>query len=155
ADFQALGAGYVAAHESTFASIRYYGDRMAAYLAAGPGYSSAPLLAELAQWEWEMASVFDAADADPITTPTLAQIAPEEWAELRFDGGRGGKSLELKGKVRQLGKGATEETDQPEPALAAQPQSWLLWRQELQIFFRPLSAEETAMIAAARVGESF
>jgi len=31
----------------------------------------------------------------------------------------------------------------------------LIWRRELQIYFRPLTAEEATVIAASRAGQSF
>src|SRR6185437_196367 len=65
-DFANLGAAYVRAHDSPFFSIRYYGDALAEFLATDPGYCGAPVLAELARWEWMMTEVFDAADAEPI-----------------------------------------------------------------------------------------
>src|SRR3979411_1870320 len=97
ADFQTLGAKYVATHESPFFSVRYYGHELADFLAATPQYSKAPLLAELAQWEWAMAAAFDAADAEPIDSAAFAQVAPEDWAELRFEWSPAGQLVALEG----------------------------------------------------------
>ena len=44
-DFQSLATQYVNAHDSTFFSIRYYGDQMADFLAGDAEYSKAPILA--------------------------------------------------------------------------------------------------------------
>jgi hypothetical protein len=153
ADFQTLGANYVATHESRFFSIRYYGDELADFLAADPEYSRAPLLAELAQWEWAMAAAFDAADAEPVDSGALAQVAPEDWAELRFEWSPSVRVLALEWNVPQLWKAVTEDSERPEPNLT--PASWLIWRRELQIYFRPLGAAEAAVIAASRSGQSF
>ena len=59
--FEALAASYVEAHPSTFFNIRWYGDRMAEFLAADAEYSKVPILAEMARWAWAMGGVFDAA----------------------------------------------------------------------------------------------
>jgi len=61
--------------------------------------------------------------------------------------------LELEWNVPQLWKAVTEGSDQPEPAL--EPSSYLIWRRELQIFFRPLGKEEAAAVTAVRAGHSF
>lgn len=155
ADFQTLGTKYVASHESTFFSIRYYGHELADFLAADAQYSKAPLLAELARWEWAMAAAFDAADAKPIDSSAFAQVPPEDWAEMRFEWSPSVQVLALEWNVPELWKAVTEDTERPEPSLNLQPSSWLIWRRELQIYFRPVAAEEAAVIAAARAGQSF
>jgi hypothetical protein len=154
-DFQALGEKYVNANESTFPSIRYYGDRLADFLASDADYARAPVLAELARWEWAMAAVFDAADTDPIDVSVFAQVAPEDWSELRFEWSPAVQVLELQWNVPALWKAVTENTGRPDPSLEPEQGSWLLWRRDLQIFFRPVAAAEAAVIAAARAGEPF
>jgi hypothetical protein len=155
ADFQTLGAKYVATHESPFFSVRYYGHELADFLAADAEYSQAPLLAELAQWEWAMAAAFDAADAEPIDGAVFGQVAPEDWAELRFEWSPSVQLAALEWNVPELWKAVTEDTERPEPSLNAQPAGWLIWRRELQIFFRPVAPAEAAVISASRAGQSF
>jgi hypothetical protein len=155
ADFHTLAAKYIATHESSFFSIRYYGHELADFLAADAEYSQAPLLAELAKWEWAMAAAFDAADAEPIDSGVFAQVAPEDWAELRFEWSPSVQVIALEWNVPELWKAVTGETERPEPSLNLQQASWLIWRRELQIYFRPVAVEEAAVIAAARAGQSF
>ena len=155
ADFQTMAAKYVATHESTFFSVRDYGHQLADLLAADAEYSKAPLLAELAKWEWAMADAFDAADAEPIDSGAFAQVAPEDWAELRFEWSPSVQLVALEWNVPELWKAVTEDTERPEPSLSLEPASWLIWRRELQIYFRPVAAEEAAVIAASRAGQSF
>jgi hypothetical protein len=154
ADFYTLASKYVATHESTFFSIRYYGDRMAEFLAADAEYSKAPLVAELAKWEWAMAAAFDAADTEPIDTDALSRIAPEDWAELRFEWSPSVQVLDLEWNVPAIWKAVTEESsERPEPSL--EPTRWLIWRRDLQIYFRPLAPEEAAAIAASMGSQTF
>jgi hypothetical protein len=153
-EFEVLASKYVAGHESTFFNIRWYGDRMADFLAADEEYSKAPILAEMARWEWAMAAVFDAADATPIDISAFAGIAPEDWAALQFDWSPALQVLELEWNIPQLWKAVTEGSeDRPDPALEAA--TYLIWRRGLQIFFRPLGKEEASVVAAARRGHSF
>lgn len=154
-DFQALGARYVSAHESTFSSVRYYGAELADLLASDAEYSPAPLLAEMARWEWAMAAVFDAADVEPLDVGAFSQVAPEDWAQLRFQWSPAVQLIELQWNVPQLWKAVTEQIDRPEPACNEGPSSWLIWRRELQIYFRPLAPEEAVVMAASRTGQSF
>jgi hypothetical protein len=149
ADFQTLAARYVDAHESTFFNIRWYGDRMGELLAADSEY-----LAEMARWEWAMAHAFDAADAEPLGLSAFAEIAPEDWAGLRLEWSPSVQVLRLDWNIPQLWKAVTEGSEErPEPAY--EPGSYLIWRRELQIYFRPLGEAEAAVVAAAREGHSF
>jgi len=154
ADFHTLASKYVTAHESTFFSIRYYGDQLAEFLASDADYAKAPLLAELAKWEWAMAAAFDAADTEPIDTDALARVAPEDWAGLRFDWSPSVQILDLEWNVPDIWKAVTEEQEQrPEPSL--EPARWLIWRRDLQIYFRRLAPEEAAAIAASMESQTF
>jgi len=190
ADFHTLASKYVNTHESTFFSIRYYGDRMAEFLATDVEYGKAPVLAELARWEWAMADAFDAADAPPVGIDVFAEIAPEDWAGLRFEWSPSVRVLELEWNVPEIWKAVTEgsanaggadahemeadagRADTHETAAGAgvaatsdagaiapnpriEPGSWLIWRRDLQIYYRELAPEEAAVLAASRAGQSF
>ena len=155
ADFHTLASRYIHSHESTFFSIRYYGDQLAQFLAADEEYSKAPLLSELAKWEWAMAAAFDAADAEPLGLDAFASVAPQEWADLHFAWSPSVQLLELEWNVPQLWKAVTEESERPEPALSPEPVSYLIWRRELQIYFRALAPAEARVLAASRAGQSF
>jgi len=155
ADFETLGTEYVRAHDSPFFSIRYYGDRLAEFLARDPEYTSAPILAELARWEWAMTEVFDAADAAPIDCDALARVAPDAWAQLRFGWHPAVRRLDLVWNAPQIWKAVSADTARPEASLQSDPVQWLVWRQELSTYFRSLAPAEAALLDAARSGQSF
>jgi len=154
-DFAALGTAYVRAHESRFASIRYYGAELADFLAAHAEYVGAPLLAELARWEWAMTEAFDAADAAPVGIAALAQVVPDEWAALRFQFHPSLRQLSLFWNVPQIWKALTDDIERPASVVQAEPTEWLLWRENLQTFFRSLPTPEAEALNAARGGQSF
>jgi hypothetical protein len=155
ADFATLATAYVRSHDSPFFSIRYYGNALAEFLATEADYAGAPVLAELARWEWAMTEVFDAADAVPISVGDLARVAPEEWANLRFDWHPCVRRLELMWNAPQLWKAVTDEVEHPEVTLHPEPVQWLLWRQELRTYFRSLAPAEVTALDAARAGRPF
>jgi hypothetical protein len=155
ADFQALAQAYVAGHPSPFFNIRHYGDQLAAFLAADPAYAEAPVLADLAQWEWTLGTAFDAADATPLTHESLAGIAPEHWAQLRLGWHPSTQRLDLHWNAPQIWQAVTDSGEPPAVAFSREKQAWLIWRQDLSTYFRSLSATEAGVLDAARRGWSF
>jgi hypothetical protein len=153
--FESLGRAYVQAHDSSFASIRFYGGELDALLAVLPDYASQPWLAELARFEWAMNAVFDAADAPSIGVQALGQVAPENWATLGFDVHPAVRRLDLAWNAPALWRALTDEEPHPAPTSHEHPVPWLLWRKDLQIFYRPLTVLEGEALEAVRQGRSF
>ena len=154
-DFEILAGDYIAAHDSPFFSIRYYGDELARFLATREDYAAAPVLAELAQWEWAMTSVFDAADAPSLSADALTRIPPPQWAQLRFRWHPSVQRLTLWWNVPQLWQALSGDGARPEMTLAATPVAWLLWRENLTTYFRSLPKTEAGLLDAARSGWPF
>jgi hypothetical protein len=102
-----------------------------------------------------MIDVFDAADAVPIGVQALGQIAPERWGELGFDLHPSVRRLELLWNAPALWRALTNERAEPAPEPVSDPALWVLWRRELQIFFRPLTTLEAQMLDVVRAGGSF
>ncbi len=120
-DFARLAAEYIATHDSRFASIRYYGDELAQFLATEPRYRPVPLLADLARWEWTMAAVFDAADADPIDARAVQSKSPAEWATMRLTFHPSVHVLEFAWNAPQIWKAMIDNAPRPPAAVSREP----------------------------------
>jgi hypothetical protein len=155
ADFPTLGTAYVRAHDSRFRSVRYYGAELADFLASRAEYLRIPVLTELARWEWAMTEAFDAADAAPITSGALTHVAAERWADLSFEFHPSLRRLGLFWNVPQTWKALTDDAGRPEQIVQAIPVQWLIWRQDLQTFFRSLQASEAEALDIAHDGATF
>ena len=81
-EFGAVAARYIDTHPSQFASIRWFGDRLAQELERS--HPEQPWFAELARWEWALAASFDAQDAPAVGIEALATIAPDAWASCAW-----------------------------------------------------------------------
>src|SRR5262249_21400468 len=150
-----LAAEYIATHDSRFASIRYYGDELAQFLATEPRYRPVPLLADLARWEWTMAAAFDAADADPITPHALHGKPPQETATMRLTFLPSVHVLEFAWNAPQIWRSVMDRTPRPAAAVSREPLSWLLWRHDTKEYFRSLAPPEEDALATALTGEPF
>ncbi len=154
-DFQELATEYVAAHDSRFFSIRYYGHALAHFLCSDARYRPVPFLADLARWEWTMNDVFDSADAEPLEVKALAHKSPGDWASMRFTFHPSVRTLALHWNAPQVWKALVNGGERPRATLARDATTWLLWRCDLRELLRPLSKAEEHALVAARAGEPF
>lgn len=159
--FDALAQGYLAAHPSREPSIRWFGHRLAEFIAQGDTPGVHPALADLARMEWALRSAFDAADAPVLGLDALAALPPDEWATLCLQAHPSVQLLRLQWSVeagyRTLAMveadGDAPEPDLPEPA--AHAHALLVWRQAFDTRWRSLDDEEAALLHAAIGGASF
>ncbi len=153
--FAELGADYLAAQPSQHFSIRHFGHRLAEFVAAQTPYARQPVLADLANFEWTLRDVFDAADAATLIAADLAAIAPEMWPELCFKLHPAVRCLDLTWNAPAIWKAIDEQRDPPAPQINAQITAWLVWRHDLKIYFRSLEVDEAWAIDALRRNTTF
>jgi hypothetical protein len=122
---------------------------------AEPEYAAAPLLAELASWEWSMTEVFDAPDANPLDIAALAQIEPHCWAGLRFEFHPSVRRLALHWNVPQIWKAITDATQRPAASVQKESAPWILWRQDLTTRYRSLEPAESSALDTAQRDATF
>lgn len=152
-EFRMLADSYVEQHPSSHRSVRWYGDRLASFLAADPRYRDAALC-DLAAWEWAMTEAFDAADAPCLSRGELMSHAPEAWADLRFHLHPSVRRLDLAWNAPQTWKALQDGSATPGPECLS-PTHWLLWRKDLQLLFRSLDSLEAAALDGLAAGNSF
>jgi hypothetical protein len=152
-EFGLVARRYIDAHPSQYASIRWFGDRLAHELEGS--HASQPWIAELARWEWALAASFDAQDAAAIGVESLASVAPGDWGELRLEFHPSVQVLTLRTNAPAFFKALSQTQPAPQPTILEKPQPWLLWRQDLKTQYRSLEPDETAALDVVRGGGSF
>jgi hypothetical protein len=153
--FMALGEAYVASHPSVHRSIRWYGAELADFLEEWPPCDEQPVLAEVALLEWTLAQVFDAADAQPLQRAALSAVEPSRWSALKFEFHPSLRRLEFHWNTTAVWKAMSADDTPPTPARSDAAVPWLLWRQNLQNYFRSMSGAESAALEAALRGANF
>lgn len=151
--FERLCRGYVEVHPSTTPSLRWFGRHYADYLRRVE--PDQPLWAETAAFEWAQGEVFDAPDAPVIGLDAMATIPAEAWSDMRLLPHPSLRRLQLSWNAPP--RIAAHGRDQPLPDAVEnqQPITWLLWRRELDIHWRPLTEDEAAALDAACADASF
>jgi hypothetical protein len=151
--FAELAGQYIDLCPSRYPSIRWFGDGMPALLRRS--FPEQPWLAELATWEWALAAAFDGADAEPVGIEALGAVAPEQWPALQFEFHPTVQCLRMTTNAPLLYKALADEAPLPEGTTLAEPQSWLIWREQLKTQYRSLAADESAALDAMRAGGTF
>ena len=153
--FERCVGDFVRQHPSRFRSARAYGEALAPWLAAHLAGPRAHAAADLARFEWAMAAAFDAADATALAPQSLAGIDPAEWPRLQFTFSPTLQRLNLTSNAVAWWRFACAAQPRPGRWRATGPQRWLVWREDLAVFYRRLSATEAQALDAARDGSCF
>lgn len=146
---------FVRQNPSRFRSARAYGEALSPWLAASLAGPRAHGVAELARFEWAMADAFDAADATALKPASLADIDPAEWSRLQFTFSPTLQRLNLTSNAVAWWRFACAGEPRPGRWRATAGQRWLVWREELAVFYRRLSLTEAQALDAAREGSCF
>jgi hypothetical protein len=150
-----LGKDFVAHYPSVFRSIRWYGRELTDFLKINPPYDEQPVLSEVAQLEWTLGEVFDAKDAKPLPRIALSAVDPAAWSELRFEFHPSLRRLQFEWNAVPVWQAMSQEDTPPRPHRSAAPVAWLLWRQDLQNYFRSMTNIEALALDAAQRGHNF
>jgi hypothetical protein len=146
---------YVVATPSAQRNVRWYGKDLPEFLRTAARWRDTPAFAELAELDWAIGLSFDAVDEACIGEADIAAIPFERW---------GGMALRLPqhvqrktfawnvGQVRQA-----RDRAQPCPKLQRVefPQTWIVSRQELEVHYRQLEADEAAALETIAAGQPF
>jgi hypothetical protein len=155
-DFEAFGAAFVRAHPSVHRSIRWYGREVPDFLRVEPPFAEWPIFAEVARFEWSLAKAFDSADSGPLGRAALASVEPAEWANLTFRFHPSVQRLTFEWNTAAVWKAlSVEEGPPPAPERSAEAVEWLVWRRDLENYFRSLDPVEATALDAALAGCNF
>ena len=143
--FDELTLAYVEQHPPTGAHLGRYGHRFAQHLhASHPGH---PVLRELAELEWALRTVFDAADQAAWDVQRIqqqgAEACLEQWPVLHPTV----QFLSQHTNALAIWKAIEADADVPELSTREHATSVLVWRRGLQPHFSSVSAEEAAFLS--------
>jgi hypothetical protein len=145
------------AHEcpSRFRSARQYGAQLPEWLAAKLTGPRASGVADLARFEWAMAGAFDGPDQSPLKPEGLAGFDPAQWPRLQFVFTPTLQRIDVSSNCVAWWKFACAEQPRPRRWRLTCAQHWLVWRQELAVYYRRLSQAEARTVDAALAGRTF
>lgn len=154
-EFERLVHAYLIKHPSRHFSLRWFGRHLADFLAANLPYAEHPDISEMARFEWAQCDAFDAPDTAVIGMAEFAAIAAPQWPGLRLAFHPSLVRLDLQTNVPALWLALNAGESPPALERLDQPQPWLLWRSELRVLFRPLTAAEAFGLDQFRADATF
>ncbi|MEO8459217.1 MAG: DNA-binding domain-containing protein [Dokdonella sp.] len=150
--FEQLLRDYIEHHPSPHYNVRWYGDRLADFLATSPAWIEHSAFAEMAAIEWDMSLVFDAPDGTVADVDSVAAIAPESWPSLRPYPQGALRIRPVIWNVAAIRRAADLEEELPLLARLDTPQQLVIWRRDRQVFYRAPEADEMTAFSAAADG---
>jgi len=154
-EFYQMGCLYIDAYPSKHASIRWFGKYLEKFLFATEPYASEPALSEIAKFEWSLITAFDSQNCNPITVEAMSEIPPQDWELLRFSFTPSLQCIQLQWNVVKIWNAIKAGNKPPLLEKFDLPQTWLVWRKELETQFRSLAVEEAWAIQVLSNGETF
>jgi len=146
--FDTLARAYIAAHPSRHPSVRWFGGKLANFLATKP-YDRTPAMAEMARFEWALGQAFDSVDVEPVQAEAIMAVPPEAWETIAFAPIPSLQHLAFAHDVPPSWQRREEvEPGSLEVALLEAPVTWVIWRPERVSNFRSLEPDEAAMLGA-------
>jgi hypothetical protein len=155
AEFDAMARAYIAAHPSRHPSVRWFGRKLADFLATKP-YDRTPAAAEMARFEWALGEAFDSVDVVPVQADAVMSVPPEAWETIAFAPIPSLQRLVFAWDVPPSWQRREEvEPGALEVAALEGPVPWVIWRPERVSNFRSLEPDEAAMLGAVIEGRPF
>lgn len=153
--FEHIGRAYIDAHPSTHYSIRYFARHLSAFLATAEPFRATPVLSEMAALEWALTLAFDAAD-DPVLDETvLAALPADAWPGMRLRLHASAQRHDFHWNVAEVWSAVDRQRAPESPTLYPTAQAWVIWRRDLQTYFRPLDSAEAGALDSLRHGADF
>jgi hypothetical protein len=149
--FEDLGRKYINNYPSNNFSICIFGRHFSQFL-AGEGHK---LWSEMADFEWALGYVLDAADAPVLTLAELGTVAGEDWPNLQFTLHPSVHFYKYSSNAPQITYALMVEQEAPESHIDENTSDWVIWRFELKPFFESISEAKFWMLGAIEQGKTF
>ncbi len=155
-NFSALALGYVDEYPSEYRNVRWFGDRLAEFIADTEEFSDNPFVIELAKLEWILSLVFDAKEAPILAFSDFATISPEKWPNLILQFHPSVHRLNIAWNTVEIWEALMQEAEEyPEPVMLETQEPWIFWRKDLEISFCAMPILEAKILDFSKDGKNW
>jgi len=150
--FDPVASAYLDAYPSTTRNLRYYGEKLPAFLARH--FPNDAELSEIAALDWALRHAFDAADTPPLDAARVGALG-DGWIEAGLALHPSVRLLDMRHNSAAIWSALSAEDAPPAVTPVDPPITVLVWRDGLQPRFRSLPADEADAFATIEAGASF
>lgn len=141
-EFVTIAQEFIAANPSHHPSLRWFGEKLPAFLRAHSHWQTQIHIVELAEFEWAQTMAFDAADTLITTLDDVRALQPEQWMSMQIEFHPSLQRLSFYSNTPALWKSLINDETAIAAEISQKFQEWLVWREDLQVVYRPLDNSE-------------
>jgi len=141
--FIELANDYITQHPSHNPSLRWLSEHVVKFLRTHHNWNKKLEWQELAAFEWAQVMVFDAPEEATVTIDNIRELPPDRWMNLRLVCHPAMQILQCKTNAPECWSSLIKDDKKIEFIRHKEIQNWLIWRDDLQVVYRPLNKPET------------
>ncbi|MES2674698.1 MAG: DNA-binding domain-containing protein [Pseudomonadota bacterium] len=153
--FAQLITEYIAKHPSQHASLRWLGEKLPIFLRAHSTWQQHINIIELAEFEWAQIMAFDGEDSIPATLDNLRNLENAQWIDLQLKFQPSLQIVNHFSNATSVWSGLIKDATQIATEFFVENQTWVIWRSELQVLYRPLDKPEAWCLEAFSNNQNF
>lgn len=157
-EFIALAIEFIAEYPSHHPSLRWLGETLPNFLHNHVHWKEHIEVVELAEFEWRQVMAFDAADTSLTTIDELRTLPPEQWMILKLELHPSLQLMHCYSNAPTLWNSLnllTRDKTAIAIELTQTAQAWLMWRENLQVVYRPIDTAEAWALNAFLTQKNF
>jgi hypothetical protein len=154
-EFIALAIEFIAEHPSHHPSLRWLGEKLPSFLRQHAHWKERIEVVELAEFEWRQVTAFDAADTPLASIDELCTLPPEQWMTLKLELHPSLQLIHCHSNAPTLWNSLIKDKAAIAIEFTQDTQTWLMWRENLQVVYRPVDAAEAWALKAFITQKNF
>lgn len=141
-EFIRLTTEFIAENPSHHPSLRWLGEKLPDFLRSHKHWKERTEIVELVEFEWRQVMTFDAADTSLASVDELRTLPPEQWMTLKLALHPSLQLIHCYSNAPTLWNELTKNKTAIPVELSQETQAWLMWRENLQVVYRPIDPAE-------------
>jgi hypothetical protein len=154
-EFVSLAKIFISKYPSNHPSLRWFGEKLSVFLRSNLRWQGQAYIAELAEFEWAQAMAFDAADEKISTLHDVQMLPPESWMTMQLVLHPSLQLLNCVSNAPLQWQSLIKDETAIEHVIYPEAQTWLIWRENLQVVYRPLKTSEAWALRAFLTKHNF
>jgi hypothetical protein len=141
--FTSLMEEYIERYPSHHPSLRWLGKSLPTFLSDHSIWKNHVNLIELAEFEWIQITAFDAENSSIATLDDLRSLQQTQWMDLKLGFQPALQITQCFSNAPDTWNALIKKQEQINSEISEEATSWITWRNDLQVMYRPLDPIES------------